>query len=181
MRTHSYLGNGTLHQHRPQTVLKHETAFSLALFTDKKWMSWKMLKVHATCITRGPRKGGLGAAQRYTKTPRGRALYKNPDSGRRKKNKQTIQIQKNRTKGENKRQSANARRSFKADKSTACKGDQTKREQRHSQAPYKNLDSGGQERTQNRQRCGQEPYKDQRADTKPTKAHRSGQRPTKSG
>ena len=31
-------------------------------------------------------KGGLGAAQPYTRTPHGRALYKDPDTGKRKQN-----------------------------------------------------------------------------------------------
>ena len=105
-----------LHQHRPQTVFKHEIAFALALFTDKKRMSWQMPKAHAACITRGPEKGGFRC---------GPALHKdtlNMKYGHRKTQRkpgQTIQIQKTRTKVGKKRQGANARRRSKADKSTA--------------------------------------------------------------
>ena len=77
-----------LHPHRPQTVFnvfKHKIVFALALFTDKKRMSWTISKAHAACITRGPEKGGLGTTQRYTMTPRGRALYKDPGTGKCKK------------------------------------------------------------------------------------------------
>ena len=57
---------------------KHPTVICLG----KRQMPWKRPKAHATCITRGPEKGGLGVAQR----PHGRALYKGPDTGRRKQN-----------------------------------------------------------------------------------------------
>ena len=72
----------------------------------------------ATCITRGPEKGGLGAAQLYTRRPRGRAQYKDPDTVRRKQN------------GEALRQT----------KALPAKCDQTNNGQRHSQALYKDLD-----------------------------------------
>ena len=36
--------NWWLHQHRPQTVFKHEIACAPALFTDKTQMSWKYQK-----------------------------------------------------------------------------------------------------------------------------------------
>ena len=45
-------------------------------------------KQMSTCITGGREKGGLSVAQRYT--PHGRALYKDPDTGRRSQNPQIL-------------------------------------------------------------------------------------------
>ena len=82
--------------------------------------SWKIPQAQATCITRGPDKGGLGMSQHCTRTPHGRALYKDQGTGKRKQNAHKLHTKtEKRTKGKNERQGANARPSFKADKSTA--------------------------------------------------------------
>ena len=71
-------------------------------------------------ITTGPEKGGLGVSQRYTKTAHGRASYQDQGTGKRKQNPDKLYTKtEKRTKGENEREGANARPSFKADKSTA--------------------------------------------------------------
>ena len=73
----------------------------------------------STCITRGTEKGGLGVAHRYAKTPHGRALFKDPDTGRRKQNPDRLHKERKKDTGGNERQGANAQQSFKANKVTA--------------------------------------------------------------
>ena len=98
------------------------------------------------------------------------STHKIPDTGR-----QTTQIKKNRTKGETSDR-VQMRGEALRRTSTACKGDQTKSGQRHSQAVYKDLDYGAQERTQIRQMRGQRPHKDHRPDTELTTIQPPGQR-----
>ena len=123
---------------------------------------------------------------------------------------QTIQIQNNRAKEKNKRQGANARQSFKADKSTAGKGDQRTAD-KGTAKPTKTLtevDKSGQERTdkgtakdytktkeptQSWQRLGQSQNLEPKADMadkwqgletrpkRPQGAHNADKRPTCSG
>ena len=90
---------------------------------------------NATCVIRGPEKGGLGTAKSYTKTRRGQPLWKTRQRQTQIKPRHTKQRNwKKRTRAdkigqalcrdlgksmENKSQSTNVRRSFEADKSSA--------------------------------------------------------------
>ena len=70
-----------LHQHRPQTVLN---CMRTCPFHRQKIDVMENAKSACNMHPQRPRERRLGAARRYTKTPHGRALYKDTDTGRRK-------------------------------------------------------------------------------------------------
>ena len=107
--------HANLHQHRPQTVFKHDIACAPALFIDKKADVMQNTKSACDMHHQRPRE-----RLRLRRSP---ALHKDtawPSSAQTQpKPRQTTQRQKIRTKGGNESQGANAQRSFKADKRTA--------------------------------------------------------------